>query len=161
MGYPIPKLTIQNQHKFFGENVTHGDLFLYSGSFLLRDVGVLAKKAGYWIDYCKPGSQEYKMHGSQVCYAYHIATSAEEMEKNSWEEKKSLPEQWGEFSNKISTLLERFEEKKNEAAKVRDDLREIADEITEVVESFDDGVEGMEEALETFKHAIDDMSRYV
>lgn len=161
MGYPIPKLTRQNQHKFFGKNVNHGDLFSYSGAFLLRDVGHLAKKAGFWIDYCKPGTQEYKMHGSQVCYAFNIETSADEMNKNSWDTEKPLPEQWEEFSNKITTLLGKFEEKKEEAAKVRDELREIAEELTEIVESFDDGVEGMEEALRIFKDSIDDMSRYV
>ena len=159
MGYPLPKLTSKNQHQFFGKKVKHGDLFNYSQVFLHNDVVKLAKKHGYWVDYCKPESKEYKMHGCFTCYAYEIEASANEMIKNS--EEKSLPDQWGEFSNKITTLLSRFEEKKEEAAKVREELREIADEITEVVESFDDGVEGMEEALETFKHAIDDMSRYV
>ena len=157
MGYPLPKLTIKNQHEFFGYKVNHNDLFSYSTAFMVKDVEVLARKHGFWIEYCPPGSKEYKMHGSMVCYAYGIV--AAEMERNS--EEKSLPKQWGEFSNKITSLLGKFEEKKNEAAKVRDDLRNIADEITEVVESFDDGVEGMEEALETFRHALDDMSRYV
>ena len=159
MGYPIPKLTRQNQHKFFGKSVNHGDLFSYSGAFLLRDVGHLAKKAGFWIDYCKPGTQEYKMHGSQVCYAFNIEQTQNPLDMDA--EKISLPEAWEVFTKKLTGLIDKFEQKKEEAAKVRDDLREIADEITEVVESFDDGVEGMEAALETFRHAIDDMSRYV
>jgi len=160
MGYPIPKLTRSNQHKFFGDNVKHCDLFSYSDAFLLKDVGDLAKKHGYWIGYCKPGTQEYKMHGSQVCYAYEIERAAEEMEKNSWDTK-ALPEKWEEFRTKIGDLVLQFEAKKEQAAKIRDDLRSIVGEIGDIVDSFDDGVEGLEDALEQFKHALDDMSRYV
>ena len=74
---------------------------------------------------------------------------------------KPLPEKWEESRNKIGDLILRFETKKNEVAKLRDDLRYIAEEATEIVDSIDDGVEGMEEAIESFKHAIDDMSRYI
>lgn len=162
MGYPLPKLTRQNQHKFFGYKVNHGDLFNYSQSFLFRDVEILARKHGFWVEYCKPDTKEYKMHGDMTCYVYSIAKAADEMERNSWDTKEgSLGEAWEAFTEKLTGLVDKFEEKKEEAAKVRDDLREIADEITEIVESFDDGVEGLEVAIETFRHSIDDMSRYV
>lgn len=151
----LPKLTIRNQHSFFGKNVKHGELFSYSDSFLLRDVRHLAKKQGYWIDYCKPGSLPYKMHGSQVCYAHEIEKAAEEMEAAS-------------FPNK---LIEKISELRN-MLKVFDiflfELRTMAEEIEEIADSFDDGVEGIEDALRTIQDALDDisdfcsfMSRYV
>jgi len=160
MGYPLPKLTIKNQHEFFGKQVKHGDLFIYSQSFLFKDVDTLAKKEGFWVAYCSPDTKEYRMHGHFTCYAYEIEKAAEEMNRNSWEVK-PLPEKWEEFRTKIGDLVLQFEAKKEQAAKIRDDLRSIAGEIEDIVDSFDDGVEGLEEALEQFKCALDDMSRYV
>lgn len=147
MGYPLQKLTRKNQHNFFGVKVKHGELFNYSQAFLFKDIQVLAKKHGFWVDYCKPETDEYMKHGTFTVWAYEIS--------------EPLLPQWESFKDKIGDLLLQFEAKKNEAAKVRDDLREIAGEIQDIVESFYDGVDGMEEALETFRHALDDMSRYV
>ncbi len=163
MGFPLPKLTRKNQHDFFGKEVKHGDLFNYSQAFLMSDVIHLAKKSRFWIDYCNPDKKEYKMHGAFTCYAYEIGlTGLSEKTVESWNTKEeSLPGQWDEFNNKIVLLLKKFEEKKEEAAKIRDELRYMAEEITEIVESFDDGVDGIEEALRMFRDAMDDMSRYV
>ena len=159
MGHPLPKLTRSNQHKFFGERVKHGDLFNYTfSSFLWGDVEFLAKRHGFWVEYCKPGTKEYKVHGDATCYAYEKEKSAEEMIKNS---EPSIPEKWLEYRDKIGDLVLRFETKKNEVAKLRDDLRSISEEINEIVESIDDGVEGFNDALETFRHALDDISRYI
>jgi len=156
MGYPLPKLTRKNQHTFFGKDVKHGDLFNYSMAFLFPDIEHLAKKHGYWIKYCGSGTDESKKHGSFVCYAYELNM---EFEKETSEP--TISERWEESRNKIGDLVLRFEAKKNEVAKLRDDLRYIAEEATEIVDSIDDGVEGMEDAIESFKHALDDMSRYI
>jgi hypothetical protein len=181
----IPKLTINNQHDFFGVKAKHKELFNYTAAFLYRDVENLAKQHGYMTEYCDPDTLQYRTYGDRTCTALERAevektigedtrgvAPAEEamgslgLPEQQWDVDKKetapgLPKQLEEFRTKIANLVLEFESRKNEAADIRDKLRDIADEIKDIVESFDDGVEGMDEALEQFKHALDDMSRYV
>ncbi len=164
MGYPLTKLTIKNQHEFFGVKVKHGELFNYSQSFLYRDIEILARKNDYWILYCKPGTREYKMHGDMTCYAFSVVQAMDEMTLASTPKRKATAEDVA----RIVAVLAKFEVKKDEAAKVRDELREIASEVEEVSQSIEDGVDGvddgikcMKDALEFFQAALDDMSQYL
>jgi len=65
----IPKLTINNQHDFFGVKVKHKELFNYTAAFLYRDVENLAKQHGYMTEYCDPDTLQYRTYGDRTCTA--------------------------------------------------------------------------------------------
>lgn len=150
MGYPLPKLTRKNQHNFFGVQVKHGDMINYSQAFMFRDVGILAQKHGYSVRYAT--QPERMMHGSFTCRVISIEEAMKEEENKEGTVKNII---------KMKDILGKFEEKKEEAARVRDELRHIASEVQEVAQSFEDGVDGLEEAIDTMQRALDDMSTYV
>lgn len=157
----VPKLTVGNEDNFFGTKVKHYEIFTYTAAFLFNDVRSIAEKHGYNIEYCDHTTEQYRTHGDRTCRAIEIGEPTTLEETAHGPITHGLPGEFEDWRAKIGELFLQFETKKNEAAKIRDDLRYIAEEITELVESFDDGVEGMEDALETFRHALDDMSRYI
>ena len=160
----IPKLTVKNQDNFFGTKVKHLEYFTYTAAFLYGDVLAFADKAGYHIEYCDHTTVQYRALKREESWEVKVTQTrlaAIEEPEATEPTTPSLPEQWIEFRNKVGDLVLRFEADKNEAARIRDRLRDTAEEISSIVESFDDGVEGMDEALRTFRHALDDMSQYV
>lgn len=69
----VPKLTIKNQHNFFGVEVVHKELFNYTAAFLYRDVENLAKQHGYMVEYCDPDTIQYRTYGDRTCTALERA----------------------------------------------------------------------------------------
>ena len=65
------------------------------------------------------------------------------------------------MNEKIEALVRKLKEKKEEAGKVRDEIREILTEFTEIADSLDNGVEGITNAIREFERAVDSMSEYV
>lgn len=82
----VPKLTIENQHKFFGVTVKHSELFTYTAAFMYRDVENLAKQHGYMIEYCRPDTLHYRTYGDRTCTALERA----EVEKTIGEQTKGV-----------------------------------------------------------------------
>jgi hypothetical protein len=56
------KLTENNEKEFF-QTVSVGEVFTYSNSFIPQEIKKLAKENGLKVEYCKPGTSEYKAHG--------------------------------------------------------------------------------------------------
>ena len=65
------------------------------------------------------------------------------------------------MNEKIEELIKKLKEKKEEAGRVRDEIREILTEFTEIADSLDNGVEGIADAIREFERAVDSMSEYV
>lgn len=58
----IRKITEGNEESFF-EICHEGMVFNYSQAFFPKDVRKIAEKHGVVVEYCEPGTPEYKEHG--------------------------------------------------------------------------------------------------
>ena len=61
----------------------------------------------------------------------------------------------------IRIAIERMNGKKEQAATVRDELRELAQQIEELADSFETGIEDIEEGLVLIQSGLDQLSQYV
>lgn len=66
-----------------------------------------------------------------------------------------------DIQKNIQGLIDRLETAKQEAAKVRDTIRNIADEATDLIESFDSGIDSLTAGIIEIQHGVDKLSEYV
>lgn len=56
------KLTENNEDNFF-QSLVVGEVFTYSTSFIPQEIKKIAIENCLRVEYCKPGTSEYKSHG--------------------------------------------------------------------------------------------------